>query len=91
MLMVLWTIDTDDYRQPGTQTIVSRVLAGIRPGAIVLLHDAGGTRTQTVAALPKIIRALRARGYRIVTVPRLLLDNPPSAAAQAGAVPGGGG
>jgi peptidoglycan/xylan/chitin deacetylase (PgdA/CDA1 family) len=40
------------------------------------MHDAGGDRSQTVAALPAIIRALRRRAYRLVTVPRLLLDNP---------------
>ncbi|MEA2158515.1 MAG: peptidoglycan-N-acetylglucosamine deacetylase, partial [Solirubrobacteraceae bacterium] len=76
MLMVLWTIDTSDYRQPGVSTIVNSVLSAARPGAIVLMHDAGGVRTETVAALPRIISRLRARGYKLVTVPRLLLDNP---------------
>jgi peptidoglycan/xylan/chitin deacetylase (PgdA/CDA1 family) len=76
MLMVLWTVDTNDYRQPGASRIRRSVLAGARPGAIILLHDAGGTRAETVAALPKIITRLRARGYKLVTVPRLLLDNP---------------
>ncbi|MDQ6744712.1 MAG: polysaccharide deacetylase family protein [Actinomycetota bacterium] len=91
MLMVLWTIDTEDYRQPGVQAIVHSVLAGVRPGAIVLLHDAGGTRSETAAALPKIIRALHARGYKLVTVPRLLLDNPPPPNQQGGMLAGGGG
>jgi peptidoglycan/xylan/chitin deacetylase (PgdA/CDA1 family) len=77
MLMVLWTIDTQDYRRPGVLVIVHRALAGARPGAIVLMHDAGGDRTQTIAALPRIIRTLRARQYRLVTVPRLLHDDPP--------------
>jgi peptidoglycan/xylan/chitin deacetylase (PgdA/CDA1 family) len=76
MLMVLWTIDTSDYRRPGVRAIVHSAVSGARPGAIILLHDGGGDRSQTVAALPRIIRALRARGYRLVTVPRLLLDNP---------------
>jgi peptidoglycan/xylan/chitin deacetylase (PgdA/CDA1 family) len=77
MLMVMWTVDSQDYLRPGVPAIVHNVVSGARPGAIVLMHDAGGDRTQTVAALPKIIRDLRARGYRLVTVPRLLLDNPP--------------
>jgi peptidoglycan/xylan/chitin deacetylase (PgdA/CDA1 family) len=77
MLMILWTVDTSDYELPGTETIVHRALAGAKPGAIILMHDAGGDRTQTTEALPKIIRDLRARGYRLVTVPRLLLDDPP--------------
>ncbi len=76
MLMVMWTVDTSDYLMPGVIAIVRRAVDGARPGAIILMHDAGGNRAQTVAALPIIIRELRARGYRLVTVPRLLLDNP---------------
>jgi peptidoglycan/xylan/chitin deacetylase (PgdA/CDA1 family) len=76
MLMVLWTVDTGDYRQPGIHAIVDSAVAGAKPGAIILLHDAGGNRAQTVAALPKIISRLRGEGYTFVTVPRLLLDNP---------------
>jgi peptidoglycan/xylan/chitin deacetylase (PgdA/CDA1 family) len=79
LLMVLWSVDTDDYQQPGVQVIVERALAGAHPGAIILMHDAGGTRTQTIAALPSIIRGLRARGFRLVTVPQLLMDDPPPA------------
>jgi len=77
LLMVLWSVDTGDYLQPGVPAIVERALAGAHPGAILLMHDAGGVRTQTVAALPQIIRGLHARGYRIVTVPRLMMDDPP--------------
>jgi peptidoglycan-N-acetylglucosamine deacetylase len=77
LLMVLWSVDTDDYLQPGVAVIVQRALAGASPGAIILMHDAGGTRTQTVAALPIIIGKLRARGFRLVTVPELLADDPP--------------
>jgi peptidoglycan/xylan/chitin deacetylase (PgdA/CDA1 family) len=77
MVSVLWTIDTKDYTQPGVDSIVSTVLNEARPGAIVLMHDAGGPREQTVAALPQIIKGLRAKGYKLVTVPKLLLDNPP--------------
>jgi peptidoglycan/xylan/chitin deacetylase (PgdA/CDA1 family) len=76
MLMVLWSADTNDYLKPGVDVIVQRALSRARPGAIILLHDAGGNRSQTVAALPRIVRGLRARGYKLVTVPRLLLDNP---------------
>lgn len=77
LLTVLWTIDTQDFRQPGVAAIVAKVLSGAKPGAIVLMHDAGGPRSQTVAALPLIIRALRRRRYDLVTVPRLLADDPP--------------
>jgi peptidoglycan-N-acetylglucosamine deacetylase len=91
MLMVLWTVDTSDYRQPGVSAIVHSAVSGARPGAIVLMHDAGGNRAQTVAALPRIIKALHARGYKLVTVPRLLLDNPAPSNQQISAVIGSGG
>jgi peptidoglycan-N-acetylglucosamine deacetylase len=77
LLMVLWSADTGDYLQPGVSVIVQRALSGAHPGAIILMHDAGGTRTQTIAALPAIIRDLRARGFHLVTVPELLRDDPP--------------
>jgi peptidoglycan-N-acetylglucosamine deacetylase len=77
MLMVMWTVDSNDYLRPGAARIVKTVISGARPGAIILLHDAGGDRQQTIDALPLIIRKLRARGYRLVTVPRLILDDPP--------------
>jgi len=77
MLMILWTVDTEDYKLPGTASIIHTVVSGARPGAIFLMHDAGGNRSETVAALPTIIHDLRARGYKLVTVPKLLLDNPP--------------
>jgi peptidoglycan/xylan/chitin deacetylase (PgdA/CDA1 family) len=91
MLMVLWSVDTSDYRLPGVQAIVKAVVNGAKPGAIILLHDAGGNRAQTVQALPKIIAALRHRGYRLVTVPQLLVDNPPPADQQISAAIGSGG
>jgi peptidoglycan-N-acetylglucosamine deacetylase len=77
LLMVLWSVDTGDYLHPGVPAIVQRVLAGARPGAIMLMHDAGGDRSQTIAALPTIIKDLHARGFDLVTVPQLLADDPP--------------
>jgi peptidoglycan/xylan/chitin deacetylase (PgdA/CDA1 family) len=77
MLMVLWSVDTHDYLQPGTSTIVARALAGAQPGAIILMHDAGGPRSQTIAALPQIIAGIRRRHLKLVTVPRLVTDDPP--------------
>jgi peptidoglycan/xylan/chitin deacetylase (PgdA/CDA1 family) len=78
LLMVLWSVDTGDYLRPGSAQIVRRALAGAHPGAIVLLHDAGGDRSETIAALPSIIGKLRARGFHLVTVPQLLADDPPA-------------
>lgn len=77
LLMVLWSVDTGDYARPGVQAIVQSALAGAKPGAIILMHDAGGDRSETIAALPEIVSGLRKRGLYPVTVPRLLLDDPP--------------
>ncbi len=74
MLMVLWTVETDDYELPGPEAIAARVLEQVHPGAIVLLHDGGGDRSGTVAALPEIIQELRRDGYKLVSVPQLVLD-----------------
>ncbi len=69
---VLWDVDPSDYTQPGVAAIEQRVLAQVRPGSIIISHDGGGPRGQTLAAYPAIIAALRARGYRFETVPQLL-------------------
>jgi peptidoglycan/xylan/chitin deacetylase (PgdA/CDA1 family) len=78
MLAVLWSVDPGDWRRPGTAAIIAGVLSAARPGAIVELHDGGGDRSETAAALPAIIGALHRRHYRLVTVSELLsLDPPP--------------
>ncbi len=72
-------IDPDDWATPGANAIFQRVADGITNqssdedvrGQIVLLHDGGGDRSQTVEALPKIIETLKAKGYKFVTVSQL--------------------
>ncbi len=61
--VVLWSIDPLDWKQPGADVIADRVLSRIFPGAIVLLHDGGSNRSQTVAALETILATLSAQGY----------------------------
>lgn len=65
-----WTVDTLDWKEPGTTTIVSRVLNGAAPGVIVLNHDAGGNRSQSVQALATYLPQLLGRGFRM-TLPAL--------------------
>lgn len=77
MLMVLWTADTKDFERPGKKQIVYTAVSAARPGAIILMHDGPDDRSQTVAALPRIILRLRQRGYRLVTIPQMLRENPP--------------
>jgi peptidoglycan/xylan/chitin deacetylase (PgdA/CDA1 family) len=79
MAMILWNVDSEDYTRPGVDRIVHNVMSEVKPGSIVLMHDAGGDRTQTLAALPKIVHRLRRRGFGLVTVPKLLLEDPPQA------------
>jgi peptidoglycan/xylan/chitin deacetylase (PgdA/CDA1 family) len=63
MRTVVWNVDPRDWQRPPAAEIVKRVLDAVRPGSIVLLHDGGGDRGQTVAALQPLIDGLRARGY----------------------------
>lgn len=67
--VVLWSVDPTDW-QPGitAKLIARRVLAAVRPGSIVELHDGGGDRSATIAALPAIVRGIRARHLRLVTL-----------------------
>jgi cellulose synthase/poly-beta-1,6-N-acetylglucosamine synthase-like glycosyltransferase/peptidoglycan/xylan/chitin deacetylase (PgdA/CDA1 family)/spore germination protein YaaH len=72
-LTVGMNIDPKDYLKPGVDAIVRQVEAQVSPSNhIILLHDGGGEREQTVAALPLIIKALKAQGYTFVTVSQLL-------------------
>ncbi|MFJ5036938.1 polysaccharide deacetylase family protein [Streptomyces parvulus] len=64
-----WTVDTLDWTTPGTRTIVDRVEDGAAPGVVVLSHDAGGDRSQSVRALRRYLPRLLDDGYHL-TVPR---------------------
>ena len=72
MTTVTWDVDPSDWSNPGSGAVYSRVVGAVNPGSIVVLHDGGGTRADTLAALPQIIETLRGRGYRLVTVTELL-------------------
>ncbi|WP_294393183.1 glycosyltransferase [uncultured Sphingomonas sp.] len=71
-------VDPNDWQRPGTQAIIDQVTAGVHAATpanarnVILLHDGGGDRAQTVAALPRIIATLQAQGYRFVTVSQLV-------------------
>jgi Predicted xylanase/chitin deacetylase len=74
MTTVLWSVDTVDWSRPGVQSIVNTALNNAHDGSIILLHDGGGDRSETVAALPSIIKGLQARHYQLATVPNLIAD-----------------
>jgi peptidoglycan-N-acetylglucosamine deacetylase len=69
--LVLWSVDTLDWKYHSVSSILRYLRAEVRPGAIVLMHDGGGNRSQTVAALPKVIDWLRSHGYTLVRVDQL--------------------
>jgi len=71
---ILWNDESHDWTTPGVTVIVHGILTLARNGGIILLHDGGGFRAQTVAALPLIIDALQQRGFTFVTIPQLLHD-----------------
>jgi peptidoglycan/xylan/chitin deacetylase (PgdA/CDA1 family) len=70
--ILIWSADSQDWRRPGASRIAATILRQASPGGIALMHDGGGPRGNTVAALPVIIRGLQERGYRFVTIPELL-------------------
>ena len=72
MRTVTWDVDPADWSSPGAGAIYSRVVSATRPGSIILMHDGGGNRGPTLAALPHVIHTLRSRGYRFKTVSALL-------------------
>jgi peptidoglycan/xylan/chitin deacetylase (PgdA/CDA1 family) len=66
--MILWSVDPQDWKDRNSDTVYHRVIAGTRPGSIVLMHDIHPT---TVAAVPRILAELKRRGYTFVTVSEL--------------------
>jgi peptidoglycan-N-acetylglucosamine deacetylase len=70
--VIMWSSDSNDYSRPPVPKLVSNVMREAKPGGIVLMHDGGGNRSNTVAALPQIISNFRKQGYKFVTIPELL-------------------
>lgn len=67
-----WDQDTGDWRQPGVDKIVNHVITNISPGDIILFHDSGGNRRQTVEALSKILDFLKKNNYQCITVSEMI-------------------
>jgi len=72
--VIIWSVDPFDWKRPGVSVIEQRILAGARPGAIVLSHD---IHKQTVDAMPATLDALAAKGFKFVTVSQLIAMNKP--------------
>ncbi len=67
--IVMWDVDPQDWRQPGADQIARHILSHAYPGAIILLHDGGGGRSQTVAALRTVMAELSSRSFTFRIVP----------------------
>ena len=74
MRTITWDVDPQDWSLPGTGAIYSNIVGNARNGSIILMHDGGGPRSETLAALPQVIDTLRARGFGFATVSGLLGD-----------------
>lgn len=72
IVMWSWHQDTEDWKNPGVNSIVSKVLNGIQEGNVILFHDGGGNRQQTVKALEKILPELKKQGFKFITISQLL-------------------
>jgi peptidoglycan/xylan/chitin deacetylase (PgdA/CDA1 family) len=68
---IIWNVDSLDWKNPGRDVIIDRVMKRIKPGAIILMH-ASDTPVQTADALPILLEKIKAEGYEIVTVGELL-------------------
>jgi len=76
LTIVLYTLLSSDWTLPGKDQLVRQVVGKLAPGGIVVLHDGGGDRRETVEALPEIIRGLRAKGLQLARLDELLGADP---------------
>lgn len=70
--LALWDVDTLDWKTRDAANITARVEAAVKPGAVILMHDGGGDRSQTVAALPGVVDWLLEQGYALTTLQKLV-------------------
>jgi len=68
MKSLFWNVDPRDWSRPGTQSIINNVMAHTSKGSIVLMHDGGGDRSQTVTALKTILPNFKSR-FTLIALP----------------------
>ena len=89
MLVALWSVDPEDYDAASARQLRRAVLRSAGAGSIVLLHDGPASRAVTLRALPSLIRALKQRGYRLVTASTLIASSRPPTEQDLGRVSSG--
>lgn len=72
MTTVVWDVDPGDWARPAPDVLRAAAFAQVGPGSIILLHDGGGDRSNTVAALPELLAGMVERGYRFVPLTELV-------------------
>jgi peptidoglycan/xylan/chitin deacetylase (PgdA/CDA1 family) len=82
--IVLWSLNSKDWVTFHDKQITSYILKRIRPGDIILFHDSGGVftaeggnRAQTIKTIPRLVKKLKERGYRFVTISELMAQPQP--------------
>jgi len=81
--VVLTNLDTNDWKKPGVNRIVAAAMPSAGKGAVIMFHDGGGNRAQTVAALAIVITRLHAKGYRLTTITNAVSQPPADVPATA--------
>jgi peptidoglycan/xylan/chitin deacetylase (PgdA/CDA1 family) len=84
MNVIMWSVDPEDWKKPGTSEVARRLIAGARPGAILLAHD---IHEQTIEAIPEVLSQLLSQGYKFGTIDQLM--SLPQVQAFGPATPGG--
>ncbi|MGE5397461.1 MAG: polysaccharide deacetylase family protein [Chitinophagales bacterium] len=74
LTIINWGQDPEDWRNKNSLRISRQILANIRPGQIIVLHDGGGDRSQTVKAVEQVLSSLSDQGYHFVPVGELLRE-----------------
>jgi len=69
LALMLWDIDPRDWKRPGSAAIARRIVSRADPGDVILMHDGGGNRSQSVRALRSILRSLSKRESEFKTLP----------------------
>ena len=77
-----WIIDTEDWQRPGAEAIAEAIMSA-KSGDIILMHDGGGPRTQTIDALRIALPYLKEKGFKFVTIDELLAYDDVKALADA--------
>ncbi len=69
---ILWTVDPKDFEESNPEVIKNYILKKVNPGSIIIMHDGGGHRSQTIAATEMVIKGLQKKGYTFKTVSQLI-------------------